>query len=527
MPAIIRDFERASMQPVFFALLQNLVENNLLAESDLEVFSYKGTDVYAYARHGLTQKVVSVLARELKIPEKSGRKNERGGELYSFYRNMRPLSLNPNVGVSLQPQHARVPVSKRVAGCIVDYVMEKNLHKQIPGFEEWRKDVQKAFESNKISRNKSEGLPDDEKVLEQHRQLWSVVRFPEGFVDTVWRLNERTDAGICQSYISFQRIGRYIVARMKTIYKAAGKSQIFRYHGVGGTDGGRDFLEIQMFRVDHPHTYLNLILQLDSYNDKIQQASVGQMLYFAIRFRKYVTKMVVAERTRFSPDRMPDPKEIFRSDRKAFMQINKSIRRYLYEKLPNRLPMPDRRIDSIDNMDLANSLQNWVADHLRADEIDGRLRKTWGDYVLVYFDQKGKKQTIDLKMSPEDASLSDFICTTVLGIKLGIDNYYGRAEINSHTILQTSLVVPEENAIRQTTQTKTSLINLQLKLPVTVNDASFGEKMKSMPHFGYITGLPDPDRNMPTAYKCLVIEKSLVVSAAMLNEIRSNPTPFR
>lgn len=537
MPAITRPFARAKWQSLYFAILSYLLDQEELSNDELEFIEYHGRMIPGYARHGCTDIVVSAmvkaigvdpskdgkgeLRRKLKNVDKNALKNDRGGVVYSFYRSMRPMSLNPELPVELQPQQGTISLSKYLADKLIQFTEKKKLSHFVPEFEELKSEVEKQFLSNKVDRRKEVGGAEDEALLRQHKHMWSAHRFPKGFLGTVWRLYERTDSGICMSYLSFQPAGSFIEVDLKTSYKAGGRSQKFHYIGIAGTDEGRNYLVIQMFRVDKPHTYLNLILRVDSYNAEIQQAASGQMLYYAIRFRKYVTKIVIAERTKFPPGKMPEPKEVFKTDIKSFESISKYIRRYLSIRFKNRLPMPDKIIDSVDEESLANSLRNWVLTRLSTDETDSRLRDSWGEYVLIYYDQKQTKQILPVELKPEDSSVADFVYPTVMKLKVDEVDYIGKVSINPNTILQASLEPVREDSDRSNSIPMHALtrISVDINVPATANLASFSSKMSEIPHYGYVLGLADVNTNRPTVFRCMLANKALNITKSMLDQL--------
>lgn len=535
MPVITRNFARAMWQDLYFVLLKHLLDTGVLAEEELEFIEFHGRSVPAYARHGYTDKVVGALTeltgidpardgkgekrRRLKKAGETFPKGDRGGIVYLFYRSLRPMALSPLSPVDVQLQSGIVSFSRYLAEKMLQCIENNQLVHLVPDFNELKECIASSFKSNKVDRLKGVSGAVDENLLRQHKHMWSADRFPKGFIGTVWRVHERTDAGICLSYLSFQLAGKYVEVQMKTSYKAGGRSQKFSYVGIAGTDEGRNYLVIQMFRVDKPHTYLNLILRVDSYNDEIQQAASGQMLYYAIRFRKYVTKIVIAERTRLSPGKMPEPKEVFKTDTKSFEQISKYIRRYLFVRSKNRLPMPEKIIDSIDDVNLTNSLRNWVLKHLSPEETDARLRDIWGDYVLIYFDQKKKKQELPVAILPEDPSLSDFVYPTVMKFRVEELDYIGKVFINPNTILQTTLEPIRPDGDRSTPLIPLRRISIDVAVPVTANLASFSSKMKEGPHYGFVMGLANVNSNMPTAFRCLLASRGLLITKSMLDAL--------
>ncbi|MBL0096643.1 MAG: hypothetical protein IPP46_09245 [Bacteroidetes bacterium] len=312
---------------------------------------------------------------------------------------------------------------------------------------------------------------------------------------------------------------------MKTIYRHAGESTAFKYVGLAGRDEGNDHLIVQLFRVDPPYTYASIILRVDDYNLERQMACMGQYTYYAIRFRKYVTKQVIVERTNFSVDKVPMAQEFYRNNLEEFQKINPFVRRYLFSRVHNRLSMPSQVITHIERGD--NSLRAWINIRISPAEIDQRLKQCYGNYKVTFLDQQQQLHSLLFTIEADDKSMDVAYTKTIGMLKLSNVYYSGMLRIVSANILQGTLEPVNENPDRFLVGNNGANLFLSVKLPVTQSPEAFREQFMNAPLDGLLTGLPDEIGNQPLCFRCVLTQQDAVLSDAIINKLKSGGSYFQ
>ena len=155
---------------------------------------------------------------------------------------------------------------------------------------------------------------------------------------------------------------------MRTYYRDDNIGYHFHYKGLASRDQAQEYVIIELFREDVPHTYASFVLRTGVYNEQGQHVSIGHHSYFAFRWAKYLTKQVVLLRREQLPDLDFEPREIRREDAEYDQLIPLLIRRFLSNRDKNRLSMPGKLINRLEGG--TYSLKNWFDDYFRGREPD-------------------------------------------------------------------------------------------------------------------------------------------------------------
>jgi hypothetical protein len=374
-----------------------------------------------------------------------------------------------------------------------------------------------------LDRMKSLGLPED---------------FPGGWLNTVWKMYERTEVGLCISFIRFYRQGDTVMSEMNTIYRRSNETHHFHYSGIAFMDSDKGYLIVPMFREEEPFTYASIIARVSPFHSKLQNAAIGHYTYFSVRFLKYFTKVVVLERFGDQSTPLPAAYEVFRDGREddgdedvqdslnnramdkestlpggdgspsktgvytQYRDISIHIRRYLFYRTFNRLTIPDDLILELEEE--RQSLRMWLREHVSLSEQEPRLKRMKGEYLIRYKHHHGDERKLHLQIYPDDESMMEMYGEMRASIRLNNVVYRGQCKISNNTILQATLVPREDGATGRRSYIQSGDLFLQIKLPVSNDPEAFGIQVKEQSLSGLIAGLVDSDRNMPIAYTCLI-----------------------
>lgn len=513
MPLLTREFKREALQGIYFLLLEDAANSAKWLRELIVDFSYKGEDVPGYAKHGATKHLVHYLTQKAGLSD-----TNRGGEMYDFYLHLRPLPRFKGAEPELQNQEEMVVMSERVLHGVVKILRDRGLMGKLPGLEAFCNNALSRFSDRRVYKH-HELPPEQEEVMMRNlKKMLSSDRFPEDFFGTVWKVYERTDSGICVSYLRFQQIGNLVNVNYATAYNSMEVEKEFTYTGLAGTDEGRQYLVMILFRDQKPFTPLVLTIPLDSYNSERQMAGIGHQTYYTIRFRKYVTKVAVAERLGVM-DALPKPHEVMKGT-PEYNEISPYIRRYLLSRVHNRLSMPDKIITAIEASENVTTLKSWMYEKLPLHEKDARMKASYGEYALRYYDKAGVLKCFDVEIIPEDPSLVDFSSPTICKLRFSNAIFSGPLLIVANTLLQTTMMAESENNEKVKSPTLLGQIAMNIKLPVTLSEDDFGRQVHSLPMYGFIMGTPDPIGNNPMAHFCMMLDRSKEPTAKMLQHLK-------
>lgn len=518
MPILTRLIPRGKLQVFYEVILMYLYSTPAYAEK-IDLYNIGGVDVPCLARHSYTSEVVRWMTQEAELDD-----NAKGGEMYEFYLQLRPELMKDRVRLKWKDGKAPVKISERVLQGLIRLVKKHHLDKKIPGYRQLTAELMDLFADRKLRVRAGKPVDETMDLMNRHRILFRADRFPPSWINSVWRIYERTDVGICESYLSFARKGDLIATQMKTIYRHAKESTAFHYSGLSGRDEGNDHLVVQLFRLDQPYTYASLILRVDDYNLERQMACMAHYSYYAIRFRKYVTKQVILERTDFAPDRVPAAQEIYRTNLKEFQKINPFVRRYLFSRNHNRLSMPSQVITHLERGN--NSLRAWINNRISPVEIDQRLKQCYGHYKLTYFDQQQQEHALLFDIEAEDKTMDVSYSKSIGSLKLSNLNYNGILRIASANILQGALDPVVENDERFIVGNTGAFLFVSIKLPVTQSPDAFREQFMNNPQFGLLSGLPDEVGNQPLCFRCVLTQVNATLTENIKKKLKNGSSFF-
>jgi hypothetical protein len=112
-----------------------------------------------------------------------------------------------------------------------------------------------------------------------------------------------------------------------------------------------------------------------------QSLLIGHYINFSIYFERYITKTVIWRKT----DAEFAPEDLVNADN-SFEKIPISIRRFLHNRIQNRLNMPLRPLSNLNNAnDKDRSLHGWIEERISSIYKDKKLRACVDQYYVCYF----------------------------------------------------------------------------------------------------------------------------------------------
>lgn len=349
----------------------------------------------------------------------------KGGHFYEFYRKMRP---SRNVNTDLDDwgnPNAYIPLTLFTLRGLFSYIESNKLENRVPDFNNLREELIGLFDPGNSKVRSSNISEANREALKEYMQAPHSISFPDSWKKSRWLCYERTDAGICISKMELEEEGGIVFASYNTKYFDGENNIDYSYRGIAYLDNGGDNIVVNLFRKQQPGNYASFIMRLDKYNDRSQKLSIGHHTYYAIRFRRYVTKRVIWTLYEKGMSQPFEARELERSEKNDFLAINPVIRRFLFYKDTNRLSQPEPILRMLEGK--ATSLQHWLKDYLtpsETDEVLHSLRDSNQKYLLFFHrGNPGKKskqptlQKVEFNFTKEGVGLPPEMSETIAFFK--------------------------------------------------------------------------------------------------------------
>ena len=516
MPIQSLEFLQKEVRPLYRCILRNA--RSRYGDNCFELVNIDGQDEVVDFVHG---KKLEILG---KITIDCGREdNGHGGIFYQFFRKTSPV-YKGKYEYRWRDGNEPVELSKPLIEGLFFYITRFNLQQEFSDFQRYQEELLGRFQRDDSAPRSNEL----ESVLARQNRFWKPLNFPKEWRDSEWFCFERTDIGICISCISFHAEEERIVVNMRTYYRDDNIGYHFHYKGLASRDQAQEYVIIELFREDVPHTYASFVLRTGVYNEQGQHVSIGHHSYFAFRWAKYLTKQVVLLRREQLPDLDFEPREIRREDAEYDQLIPLLIRRFLSNRDKNRLSMPGKLINRLEGG--TYSLKNWFDDYFRGREPDPRLAGTRGAYIIVYenHDEKAREPLVFAQLDIEmlEPELGEEYSNTRLIYRYNKRTWSGRAHWVGSRSLQCRLVAEPEPI-------KGSLY-LLLNLPKCETAEELHNHIKANPVYGIISGYSERRQEAVAFRFGMALTKQLERGGVknpklkeIVKELRKNPGMLR
>lgn len=516
MPIQSSNFLQKEVRPLYRAILRNA--RTRFGDNDFLIEHLLGHDEVVGFVHGKKMQIVKQLTIDCGL-----RDNGRGGIFYQFFNKVAP-TLKHTGEYAWREDNKVVELSERIVQGLFDYIDRFRLQGEFPDYDTYRDTLMGRFlRSGEVLRSSQlEG------ILARRDRFWKPLNFPKEWRNSEWFCFERTDIGICISCLSFTEDDAHVLVNMRTHYLDENVEYRFHYKGLASRDLAQEYLILELFREDTPHTFASFILRTGVYNEQAQFVSIGHHSYFAFRWAKYLTKQVVLLRREQLPDLPFEPREIPRNHPDYSTHIPLLIRRFLSNRNKNRFSMPGKLINRLEGG--TYSLQRWFEDYFRGREPYPHLTATHGQYTVVYENQdesaKEKLVFAEIELGMIEPELSEAYSNT------GVRYYYNQREWSgrAHWVGTRSL---QCRLIARPDPTRGSLY-LLLNLPKCDTLEELRAKLSTEPVYGIISGYSEK-RQEAVAYRFGMAPEALLkrddennpLLKKIARELRNHPGMLR
>jgi hypothetical protein len=333
------------------------------------------------------------------------------------------------------------------------------------------------------------------------------------------------------------------VARNK-YYLSGDRSTISSYEGIATIGDHDEYLHVELHLKQSENRPSAIFLTLNLNKDiGSQSLIVGHVNYFAPRFQKYLSKTIVllryneAEPCPIKPSGA-DVNSLLGSedgfldsfakdlnpfnDKTEFKQIPQAIRRFLANRIYNRLSMPK---DGFNGLTGLNSLKDWVDEKYKHIDNDKMLIDCSIKYLVRFYHGNQKvngiseeeilKHTVLDELSiifdeNQGRFLAKYIHTDKKGKEVIYTGEVSRKKASVEVVVATSF---EEN------DTERNYIFLTFSTPHTLDDTVDFNSIKFLT--GIIGGLND-DNGAPVSFAVLLFPLSRKISATSLRQSSAN-----
>lgn len=504
MPAISHYYSRKQLRPLYFSILDHLAKK-YPGQIDKIFDSITKKEVNARISRSKSQKLISEVSKEC-----GWKQDKKGGRFYDLYLFMRPKVTLESIVPDWKSINDEMPMSKLTVIGLFSYLEKNDLTKSVntESYANYKSSFLDKFSSQSKIIRKSNYNEINKRALQNYTTAPTSRAFPETWKNSQFLAYERTDAGICISNVKFEEQGETEFVTFNTKYLYGKDHYDFSYNGVAYKDYGGDYIIVNCFRNEEPSTYASFIMRLDKDNERAQEISVGLYSYYAIRFRRYITKRVVW--VKLTDDHKLDTsvREVPRTNLTEYNKIDELIRRFLHDENKNRLTLPEPIATKMRGEEA--SLERFIINDLSPSEKDLNIQNLRGEYFLFFHQGEPGKKTNDkslmivpLSIKPEKPSLPALICDSVCEFTHHEIERSGIVYMDDHTIyINLKQSESEQLAVKHSRQYYTSMM---IQLP-TVKEKNTTQTISENSNilFGQMIGLADA-RTKSASYKiCLI-----------------------
>ncbi|MBL0096644.1 MAG: hypothetical protein IPP46_09250 [Bacteroidetes bacterium] len=192
MPILTRLIARNKLQPFYQEMMLYLYQSAGFSNK-IDLYNIGGVEIPCLARHSYTTEVVRWMTIEADLDD-----NVKGGEMYEFYLQLRPELMKDRVRLKWKDGKEKVKISERVLMGLIRIFRGHKLNERLAGYKQLEIELLDLFADRKLRTEVGKPIDETVALMNRHRTLLRADRFPQSWINVVWRIYERTDVGICR-----------------------------------------------------------------------------------------------------------------------------------------------------------------------------------------------------------------------------------------------------------------------------------------------------------------------------------------